>query len=249
MNQNSFSFIWMRTVPPFTLIQKVDFMLPSRFSALHVYSPESSNLAWRIMRVFFLPRYIPSLIQSTSGVGKPLREHLNLRGELYVTDWFLSSGLISGGPGQRIQKYNSKKVKVWKRKKEKKNVRKWEEQLKETKLSQRLLVKGESLKRTTENEKSNRAKIRQWMFTRDCNMESWFTFPFTVFSAACVLTSISITHSINCESVVVTKIHPILSPEYLRCRETAEATNELKRQVIGNRLIPELGINFRRTWA
>ena len=120
MNQNSFSFIWMRTVPPFTLIQKVDFMLPSRFSALHVYSPESSNLAWRIMRVFFLPRYIPSLVQSTSGVGKPLREHLNWRGELYVTDWFLSSGLISGGPGQRIQKYNSKKVKVWKRKKKKK---------------------------------------------------------------------------------------------------------------------------------
>ena len=29
------------------------------------------------------------------------------------------------------------------------------------KLSQRLLVKGESLKRTTENEKSNRTKIRQ----------------------------------------------------------------------------------------
>ena len=58
-------------------------------------------------------------------------------------------------------------------------------------------------------------------FTCDCNMKSYFTVPSTVVSAACVLTSISITHPIYRESVVVTKILPILSPEYLRCRETA----------------------------
>ena len=52
-------------------------------------------------------------------------------------------------------------------------------------------------------------------------MKSCFIFPFTVFSAACVLTSIAVTHSINRESVFVTNILPILSPEYLRCRETA----------------------------
>ena len=110
INHNSFSW-WMRTVPPFTRIQKVDFLLPMGFLALHVYSPESSNLAWRIMRVFFLPRFIPSLVQSTSGVGKPLREQLNWRGELYVTDWLMSWGLISGGPGHGIKKHNSKEVK------------------------------------------------------------------------------------------------------------------------------------------
>ena len=57
---------------------------------------------------------------------------------------------------------------------------------------------------------------------------------------------IPITHSINCESVLVTAINPILSPKYLRCRETAQRANELKRRVKGNRLILELSINFRR---
>ena len=118
MNHNSFSFIWMRTVPPFTSIQKVDFLLPVGFLALHVYSPESSNLAWRIVRVFFLPILIPSLVQSTSGVGKPLKEQLNWRGKLYVTDWLMSQGLISGGPGRGIKKHSSKKVKKKKKKTE-----------------------------------------------------------------------------------------------------------------------------------
>ena len=59
------------------------------------------------------------------------------------------------------------------------------------------------------------------MFTCDGNIKSCFIVPFTVFSAAGILTSIFITHWIDCESVVVTKILPILSPEYLRCRETA----------------------------
>ena len=145
------------------------------------------------MRVLLLPRFSPSLVQSISGVGKPLREQLNWSDVLYVTDWFLSSVLISGGPGHRIQKYNSKKVKVWKKKKKKR----------------------QKIRRATEGNKIKST------FTCDCNMKSWFIFPFTVVSAACVLTSISITHSINCESVVVTEIHPILSPEYLRCRETA----------------------------
>ena len=112
MNQNSFSFIWMRTVPPFTSIQKVDLMLPLWFLALHVYSPESSNLAWRIMRVLFLPRSISPLVQSTSGVGKPLREQFNWRDELYVIDRFLSSGLIPGRPEDGINKHNSKKMKI-----------------------------------------------------------------------------------------------------------------------------------------
>ena len=112
MNQNSFSFIWMRTVPPFTSIQKVDLMLPMRFLALHVYSPESSSLAWRIMRVFFLPRSISPLVQSISGVGKPLREQFNWRDELYVIDRFLSSGLIPGRPGDGMNKHNSKKMKI-----------------------------------------------------------------------------------------------------------------------------------------
>ena len=57
-------------------------------------------------------------------------------------------------------------------------------------------------------------------FTCDYNVKSSFTAPFTVVSAACVLTSIAITHPIYRESVVVTKILPILSPEYLGCRET-----------------------------
>ena len=95
-----------------------------------------------------------------------------------------------------------------------------------------------------ENERNKRKST----FTCDCNMKSCFIFPFTVFSATCVLTSITITQSINCESVVVTEIHPVFSPEYLRCRETAQRANELKRRVIGNRLILELSINFRRTW-
>ena len=112
MNQNSFSFIWMRTVPPFTSIQKVDLMLPMKFLALHVYSPESSNLAWRIMRVFFLPRSISPLVQSTSAVGTPLREQFNWRDESYVIDRFLSSGLILGRPGDGINKHNSKKMKI-----------------------------------------------------------------------------------------------------------------------------------------
>ena len=37
--------------------------------------------------------------------------------------------------------------------------------------------------------------------TYDCNMKSCFIFPFTVFSAAFVLTSIAISHSINREHV------------------------------------------------
>ena len=60
---------------------------------------------------------------------------MNWSDELYVTDWFLSSGLIPGGPGHRINKKNSKKAKVWE-----KNIRKWEEQQKETKVSQHLPV-------------------------------------------------------------------------------------------------------------
>ena len=74
-----------------------------------------------------LPRFNPSLVQSISGVGKPPKEHLNWSGDLYVTDWFLSSGLISGGPGHRIQKYKSKTVSGMKKKKKEKNLRKLEE--------------------------------------------------------------------------------------------------------------------------
>ena len=128
-------YMQMKTVPPATSIQKVEFLLPSIFSALHVYLPESSNRAWRIVRVLLLVRFTPSLVQSISGVGKPLNEHLNWGDELYVTDWFLCSGLIPGGPGHRINKKNSKKAKVWE-----KNIRKWEEQQKETKVSQHLPV-------------------------------------------------------------------------------------------------------------
>ena len=172
--------------------------------------------------MILLPRFTPSSVQSISGVGKPLRQQMNWSDELYITDWFLSSVLISGGPGHRIHKCNSKKVKVQKKKKKKKR---------------------QKIRRATEENKIKST------FTCDCNMKSWFTFPFTVFSAAFILTSIFITHSINCESVVVTAINPILSPQYLRCRETAQRANELKRRVIGNRLILELSINFRRTWA
>ena len=67
----------MRTVPPATSIQKVEFLLPSLFLALQVYGPESFNLAWRIVRMLLLPRLTPSLVQSISGVGKPLREQIN----------------------------------------------------------------------------------------------------------------------------------------------------------------------------
>ena len=144
--------------------------------------------------MLLLPRFTPSLVQSISGVGKPLIEQMKWSDELYVTDWFLSSVLISGGPGHRIQKYNSKKVKVWKKKKKKKR---------------------QKIRRATEGNKIKST------FTCDCNMKSWFTFLFNVVSDAYVLTSISITHSINCQSVVVTKIHSILTPEYLRCREAA----------------------------
>ena len=171
--------------------------------------------------MILLPRFTPSLVQSISGVGKPLRQQINWSDELYITDWFLSSVLISGGPGRRIHKYNSKKVKVQKKKEKKR----------------------QKIRRATEGNKIKST------FTCDCNMKSWFTFPFTVLSAAFILTSIFITHSINCESVLVTAINPILSPKYLRCRETAERANELKRRVIGNQLILELSINFRRTWA
>ena len=157
MNHNSFSFIRMRTVPFITSIQKVDFLLPMGFVALHVYSPESSNLAWWIVRVFFSPRFIPSLVQSTSGVGKPLTEQLNWRGELYVTDWLMSWGLILGGPGHGINKHISKRWKM--RKKEQK------------------------MKRVTGREKIN------------------LHFPFTVLSAACILTSVSISHLFNGELV------------------------------------------------
>ena len=31
---------------------------------------------------------------------------------MYVTDWFLSPGLIPGGPGDGINKHNSKKMKI-----------------------------------------------------------------------------------------------------------------------------------------
>ena len=68
------------------------------------------------------------------------------------------------------------------------------------------------------------------IFTCNSNVKSCFIFPFTVVSAACVLTSISISDSINRESVVVViKNHPIFSPEYFRYRETAQRTIELKR--------------------
>ena len=67
----------MKTVPPATAIQKVEVLLPAIFSALHVYLPESSNRARRIVKVLLLVRFTPSLVQSISGVGKPLNEHLN----------------------------------------------------------------------------------------------------------------------------------------------------------------------------
>ena len=95
----------------------------------------SRSLNVIIVRVLLLVRFTPSLVQSISGVGKPLNEHLNWSDELYVTDWFLSSGLIPGGPGHRINKKNSKKAKVCE-----KNIRKWEDQQMETKVSQHLPV-------------------------------------------------------------------------------------------------------------
>ena len=104
-------YIYMRTVPPATSIQKVEFFLPSLLLALQVYWPESSSLAWRIVRVLLLPRFTPSLVQSILGEGKLLTEHLRWSDELYVTDWFLSSGLISGGPEYIINKQNLKKGK------------------------------------------------------------------------------------------------------------------------------------------
>ena len=103
--------------------------------------------------------------------------------------------------------------------------------------------KPQKIRRATKGNKSRST------FTCDCEMKSWFNVPSNVFSAAFVSTSISITHSINRESIVVTKIHPILSPEYLRCRETAQRAFEAKWWIIRNRLILELRINFRRIWA
>ena len=138
------SFLYVnenRTVPA-TSIQKVEFLLPSLLLALHVYLPESSNLAWRILRMLLLLIFNSSLVQSISGVGKPPREHSNSSGELYVTNWSLSSGLISGGPGHRINKHNAKR---WKNEKTKQKKRKREEQLKETNVSQHLPVTYEKL--------------------------------------------------------------------------------------------------------
>ena len=180
----------MRTVPPATSIQKVEFFLPSLLLALQVYWPESSSLAWRIVRVLLLPRFTPSLVQSILGEGKLLTEHLRWSDELYVTDWFLSSGLISGGPEYIINKQNLKKGK-------------------------RMTKKNYKMRRESKGDKT------KLTFTYDCNMKSWFNVPSNVFSATCVLTSISKSYSINRENVVVTKIQPILSPEYLRWRETA----------------------------
>ena len=141
------SFLYVnenRTVPA-TSIQKVEFLLPSLLLALHVYLPESSNLAWRILRMLLLLISKSSLVQSISGVGTPPREHSNSSGELYVTNWSLSSGLISGGPGHRINKHNSKRWKNEKRKQSKTKKRKREEQLKETNVSQHLPVTYEKL--------------------------------------------------------------------------------------------------------
>ena len=55
--------------------------------------------------------------------------------------------------------------------------------------------KCQKIRRATEGNKIKST------FTSDCNIKSWFTFPFTVFSAAFVLTNIFITHSINREHV------------------------------------------------
>ena len=85
--------------------------------------------------------------------------------------------------------------------------------------------------------------------SRHFNPESWVFASFAVFGAAGVLTRVFKSRLANRESVVVTEIHAILSPKYLGCRETASRANELKRRVIGNRLILELNTNFRRTWA
>ena len=85
--------------------------------------------------------------------------------------------------------------------------------------------------------------------SRHFDPESWDFASFTVFGAAGVWTRVLQSRSANRESVVVTTIHPILSPEYLRYRETSQRANEHKRRVIGNWLILELSINFRRTWV
>ena len=211
----------MRTVPPATSIQKVEFLLPSPFLALQVYWPESSNLAWRIVRMLLLLIFNPSLVQSILGEGKLLTEQWNWSDELYVTDWFLSSGLISGGPGYRINKQNSKKGKR--------------------------MTKTKKIKKHYKMRRESKGNKTKSTFTYDCNMESWFNVPFTVFSATSVLTSISKSYSINRENVVVTKIQPILSPEYLWWREAAYRAFELKRWIICNQLILELRIDFRRT--
>ena len=99
---------------PVTVIWKADSFLSSLLLALHLYWPASPKVTRLIVKMLLLLRLNPSLVQSISGVGKPLTEHLNWSDELYVTDWFLSSGLISGGPGHRINKKNFKKVEVWK---------------------------------------------------------------------------------------------------------------------------------------
>ena len=79
-----------------------------------------------MLRVLLLPRCIPSLVQSISGVGKLGREQVNRRDELYVADRFLSSRLISGGPGHGTNKHKSKKVKEITRKNEnEKSNKKW----------------------------------------------------------------------------------------------------------------------------
>ena len=114
----------MTTLPPSTSIQKVNFLLPLLLFALHVYWPESSSLAWRMLRVLLLPRCIPFLVQSISGIGKLRREQSNRSDELYLTDWFLSSGLISGGPGHGTNKHKWKKVKEITRKMKMKRVTK-----------------------------------------------------------------------------------------------------------------------------
>ena len=85
--------------------------------------------------------------------------------------------------------------------------------------------------------------------SRHFDPESWVFSPFAVIGAAGVLTRVFKSRLTNCESVVVTQIHPILSPEYLRWREASYKTFEVKRWIISNRLILELRIDFRRTWV
>ena len=71
----------------------------------------------------------------------------------------MSPGLIPGGPGDGINKHNSKKMKI----REKKG---------------------------TENEKSNLKRSK-----------ACFIFSFTILSAACILTSVFISHLFNGELV------------------------------------------------